>query len=78
MGSVELSRGGRIRTDDFLVPNQALYQAELHPVWNHATNRTQESHAGFARLLPIQKQMNEAIALPASTPPPTHHPAGRK
>ena len=25
-------RGGRIRTDDFLHPKQALYQAELHPV----------------------------------------------
>ena len=24
-------RGGRIRTDDFLLPKQALYQAELHP-----------------------------------------------
>lgn len=24
-------RGGRIRTYDFLLPKQALYQAELHP-----------------------------------------------
>ncbi len=26
-------RGGQIRTDDFLLPKQALYQAELRPVW---------------------------------------------
>ena len=26
------SRGGQIRTDDFLLPKQALYQAELRPV----------------------------------------------
>lgn len=25
------NRGGRIRTDDFLLPKQALYQAELRP-----------------------------------------------
>ena len=25
-------RGGQIRTDDFLLPKQALYQAELRPV----------------------------------------------
>lgn len=24
-------RGGQIRTDDFLLPKQALYQAELRP-----------------------------------------------
>lgn len=24
-------RGGQIRTDDFMLPKQALYQAELHP-----------------------------------------------
>ena len=29
-------RGGQIRTDDFLLPKQALYQAELRP----ATGRT--------------------------------------
>jgi hypothetical protein len=28
----EKSRGGQIRTDDFLLPKQALYQAELRPV----------------------------------------------
>ena len=26
------NRGGQIRTDDFLLPKQALYQAELRPV----------------------------------------------
>ena len=26
-----MSRGGQIRTDDFLLPKQALYQAELRP-----------------------------------------------
>jgi hypothetical protein len=26
------SRGGQIRTDDILLPKQALYQAELRPV----------------------------------------------
>ena len=26
-----LSRGGQIRTDDLLVPNQARYRATLHP-----------------------------------------------
>ena len=29
----ENSRGERIRTSGLLVPNQALYQAELRPVW---------------------------------------------
>ncbi len=28
----QTNRGGRIRTDDFLLPKQALYQAELRPV----------------------------------------------
>jgi hypothetical protein len=28
-------RGGQIRTDDFLLPKQALYQAELRPVYCH-------------------------------------------
>jgi hypothetical protein len=28
----EKSRGDKIRTCDLLVPNQALYQAEPHPV----------------------------------------------
>lgn len=27
----ESGRGGQIRTDDFLLPKQALYQAELRP-----------------------------------------------
>jgi hypothetical protein len=27
------SRGGQIRTDDLLVPNQARYRATLHPEW---------------------------------------------
>ena len=31
-GSILTNRGGRIRTDDFLLPKQALYQAELRPV----------------------------------------------
>ena len=36
------SRGGQIRTDDFLLPKQALYQAELRPearetLWESAT-----------------------------------------
>lgn len=32
MGETKVkSRGGRIRTDDFLLPKQALYQAELRP-----------------------------------------------
>lgn len=29
---IKKSRGGQIRTDDFLLPKQALYQAELRPV----------------------------------------------
>ena len=32
---VSSSRGDRIRTCDFLVPNQALYQAELRPDNKH-------------------------------------------
>lgn len=28
----ESGRGGQIRTDDILLPKQALYQAELRPV----------------------------------------------
>jgi|GEM_PF-2802182 len=31
LGTVAKSRGDRIRTYDFLVPNQAHYQAVLHP-----------------------------------------------
>ena len=27
----EFGRGEKIRTSDFVVPNDALYQAELHP-----------------------------------------------
>ena len=30
-GEKRRSRGGRIRTDDVLVPNQARYQTALHP-----------------------------------------------
>ena len=30
--STVVGRGGRIRTDDILLPKQALYQAELRPV----------------------------------------------
>jgi hypothetical protein len=29
-----IGRGGGIRTLDFLLPKQALYQAELRPVFN--------------------------------------------
>jgi hypothetical protein len=29
---VEIGRNSRIRTDDILLPKQALYQAELHSV----------------------------------------------
>ena len=43
------NRGGRIRTDDFLVPNQALYQAELHPATAHYSKRSRCVCAGFAR-----------------------------
>ena len=32
-------RGDRIRTCDFLLPKQALYQAELHPVQTVATTK---------------------------------------
>ena len=39
-------RGGQIRTDDFLLPKQALYQAELRPVrggeLDRRTKRNQE------------------------------------
>jgi hypothetical protein len=35
--SVPSDRGDKIRTCDLLVPNQALYQAELHPVGVFAT-----------------------------------------
>jgi hypothetical protein len=33
------NRGGRIRTDDFLLPKQALYQAELRPAWRKSIDR---------------------------------------
>ena len=41
----ESGRGGQIRTDDFLLPKQALYQAELRPATRPArsTNRGEES-----------------------------------
>ena len=35
----KIGRDSRIRTDDILLPKQALYQAELHPVWNGADSR---------------------------------------
>ena len=31
-------RGGQIRTDDILLPKQALYQAELRPVTGRESN----------------------------------------
>lgn len=34
---IKKSRGGQIRTDDFLLPKQALYQAELRPVRGRET-----------------------------------------
>jgi hypothetical protein len=30
--AIEIGRDSRIRTDGILLPKQALYQAELHPV----------------------------------------------
>ena len=39
------NRDGQIRTDDILVPNQALYQAELRPVVHGpATSRQMQKH----------------------------------
>src|SRR5690606_33675272 len=46
IGSCHHGRGARIRTYDFLLPKQALYQAELHPAgWP----------AELERLLPQQR-----------------------
>ena len=51
--SVNLSagRGGEIRTRDLLVPNQALYQAKLHPVLNR--ERLAKPHRCQRRSRPI-------------------------
>lgn len=35
---LKIGRDGQIRTDDILLPKQALYQAELRPVWLGAEN----------------------------------------
>ena len=37
-GFLKLRRDGQIRTDDILLPKQALYQAELRPEWLGAGN----------------------------------------
>ena len=51
-------RGGQIRTDDFLLPKQALYQAELRP----ATGRTLgESLTGIKKLLSPVKNPFQSI-----------------
>ncbi len=44
-------RGDRILTCDLLVPNQALYQAKLHPGQRHAaiTTLLWAAHAEFLR-----------------------------
>ena len=40
IASLESGRGDRIRTCDFLLPKQALYQAELHPEVGRALSGT--------------------------------------
>src|SRR5450631_409985 len=45
--TLEINRGERIRTSDLLVPNQALYQAKLHPGSNgHRRRRGGKSNRG--------------------------------
>lgn len=43
------SRGGRIRTDDILLPKQALYQAELRPVKCSANEMPVYKNGGSGR-----------------------------
>ena len=47
----EKSRGGQIRTDDILLPKQALYQAELRPVtaWADENGMFRSAAGGFKR-----------------------------
>ncbi len=43
------NRGGRIRTDDFLLPKQALYRTELRPVMlSHRYFATGKANDTFA------------------------------
>ena len=45
-------RDGRIRTCDILIPNQALYQAELHPVYeNQMLDTAQQTTIQYCTLL---------------------------
>ena len=65
------NRGGRIRTDDFLHPKQALYQAELHPVdrsLDHCS-RSGRPHSRRSLLLPLVDRGN-APPLLLSVPEP--------
>ena len=51
-------RGGQIRTDDFLLPKQALYQAELRPAArgpgdDPRSAGVKQGASGGARLAPL-------------------------
>ena len=41
------SRGDTIRTCDLVVPNDALYQAELHPGWTENVFKKEMAGEGF-------------------------------
>ena len=47
--TLEMHRGDRIRTCDLLVPNQALYQAKLHPALRTPLWRTGREKQGAYR-----------------------------
>ena len=47
----ESGRGGQIRTDDILLPKQALYQAELRPVHGRKVADSPEQFKNFFNLL---------------------------
>ena len=62
-------RGDRIRTCDLLVPNQALYQAKLHPVIRDAYTRRLNLHAQFPACERFSRSQRRSVA--AVTPLPS-------
>jgi hypothetical protein len=57
-------RGDRIRTYDLLVPNQALYQAKLHPEYHVRTGK-EEPRTGRVNVSRTKKARNPGKTKPA-------------
>ena len=57
------NRGGRIRTDDFLLPRQALYQAELHLVVINIPERGPEVSAGSREVHRVSSKLRKNFSV---------------